>query len=172
MKKNKKKPVETLDRFKLEYNRDAIIPLNLFVGMKWNGDGKDKYEVILSHDQNVARLHTSSYVGTCAIGAIHYYARISVRSANVSLNGDAGGHGGYLGKNSPDVGALSIQVERQLEKMEYDADGEPIGKIGDWTYRFNTEKEAYEAGIAWFKRKFAPGWVLHEEYGDKEIARV
>lgn len=171
MKKAKKKPTETLDRFRLQYNRDTIIPLNLFVGMKWKGDGRDRYEVLPSERQNIATLHTSSFVGTCAIGAMHYYARIETRWANVSLNGDKGGHGGYMGKNAPDLSSLSIQVERKLEKVEYDASGEPLGKIGDLTYRFNTEKEAYEAGIVWFKRKFAPGWILKDDCG-KEIARA
>lgn len=55
---------------------------------------------------------------------------------------------------------IMIDVERILEKQEYDLNGESLGEIGSTTIRFNDPKSARKAAIATFKKYFAPGWVL------------
>lgn len=64
---------------------------------------------------------------------------------------------------------IRLDAERRLTKVEKDLFGDVIGKIGEWTYRFNTPDEAKASGIRTFKDRFTPGWILVSEYNNKEI---
>lgn len=162
------------------YHHNTKIPVNLLVGLKWKDDeGRDFVtELLPSHYRNgkrIARFSTSSYVGTCAIGAMHYYGRIDISTPSCKQTHKdgttSGGHGGYMGKQAPEIEPISIQVQRRLTRVERDMDGDVIGGVGDWTYRFNRESDVLPAAIKTFKRKFEPGWVLlgYDDNGEEKV---
>ena len=147
-----------------------LIKPNFALGLKWvDGEG-DKCETVLGrklvNGKRVVRLCLSSFIGS--IGAQHYYASLNVFSPTISNGKQLFFCGGYGGKDRPDdmLNPLRIEAKRRLTKVEKDMNGEVLGEIGDITYRFNTEKEAEEAAIALFKRKFAPGWRLERDSWD------
>lgn len=166
-------------RFDYEDDPDLKIPPDLQLGLKWKNDDGVEYESKLSENhylngKRVARLTERSWVGTMAIEAIHYYGRIELghpSGFHIDENGRESWSGGYMGKNAPDLWDISLNVVRRLTKVEKDGNDEVIGKVGDWTYRFNTPEEVRPAAINLFKRKFAPGWVLvgETEEGEKVV---
>lgn len=170
MKKSKPKAI---NRWNYEHDPDVQIPADVWLGLRWKGDrGEDYVSVISPHDyingKRIARLEQSSYVGTSAIGAMHWYGRIEVHcpSGETVENGKKCWHGGYMGKKAPEISSLAVQVQRRISRVEKDMAGEVIGKIGEYTYRFNAEKDVLPHAIKTFKRKFGPGWVLIDAYAD------
>lgn len=144
------------------------IPADFQIGLTWkNDEGRLCRTVAHNPHKNgkrIAWLVESSFVGTCAIGAMHYYARIKVSSQGWIEEGRENIIcGGYGGKNRPQFATISLDAERILTRVERDASDEIIGKKGDSTYRFNTEAEARTAGIKLFGQCFGPGWVLLPE---------
>ena len=167
MSKKNKAPQE-IRAWEYEHDEGVIIPADLWLGLKWKGDnGEDYVSEISAYDyrngKRIARLHITSYLGS--IGAMHYYGNIeaSCPSGVTTENGKRCAHGGYMGKNAPEMTRLSIQAQRRLTKVEKDMAGEVIGKIGDWTYRFNREADVLPAAVKTFKRKFGPGWVVVDD---------
>ena len=157
------------------YNYNAeLVPIDAGIGIEWLDDSGKKCVTLpgcFRNGKRVATLEQSSYIGI-SIGAIHYYAAIRVHDNGWSCDGK-GCHMGYGGKNKPQFSGLKIDAQRRLTRLEKDMNGRPIGKIGESTIRFNTEKGAREAAIAIFKRKFSPGWVLEsEDCSEKIIAET
>lgn len=165
------------DQWAYEYNRDLKIPADFQVGLNWIGDEGEHYRTEipkswLINGKRVAHLIESSFTGGLSIGAMHFYGRIEVPQVGAFNDKDNGYHGGYLGKNAPKIRCLSIQVTRRLTKVEKDMAGEVIGKIGDYTYRFNSEEDVLPEAIKTFKRKFGPGWVLVKQYENKVLCET
>lgn len=79
---------------------------------------------------------------------MHYYAKINVSSPPLIDNKGKIHHiSGYLGKKAPDYkGGFNIDVERKVKKVEKDMQGTVLCKVGEYTYRFNTPKEALNQG--------------------------
>lgn len=156
------------------------IPPTLGQGIEWTHEREGhlmRTELSDYHFKNgkrKAQLLIHSWIGS--IGAMHYYAKITVESATVvNVTEGTRGHGGYVGvpKDSPlqehIKRELSLCAQRRLSKVEKDMNGEVLGKIGDMTDRFNTPTEAREAAIRMFKKRFAPGWVLvADKMGDND----
>ena len=150
---------------------DHQIPADLYANLQWtNKDGHKCHTVLCDRDfingKRIAIFRESTYVETCAIGALHYYARIEVYGPSIHDETDKSTYWGGS-SDDPPFGSLTIQATRILTKVEKDLSDEVIGKIGDSTYRFNTEAEAKEAGIAMFKKRFGPGWVLVPDSWDE-----
>ena len=151
------------------YDSKLKVPTNLGIGIQWKSKDGHEFESVVGKSEyhkngkRKARLSLSTFVGTCAIGGMHYYARIETRSPD-QLNKTENhlySRAGY-GPERPEyhLSGLRIQAQRRLTKVEKDMNGEPIGKIGDYTYRFNTEAASKAAAIRTFKRRFEPGWAL------------
>lgn len=161
---------KTPTAFEYTYDRKLQIPADIFLGLQWKDDeGKTIVTRLNAGDtlngKRIAILKLSSYVGTAAIGAMHWYGRIEFN--NHSYSEDGGCVGGYMGKNAPEFPSnMSLQVERRLTKVEYDDSGDHLGKIGSYTYRFNREQDVLPHALKTFKRKFGPGWVLVPEHWD------
>ena len=141
------------------------IPANFQLGWQWHDDeGRLCTTGTRMHNsgKREATLVESTFVGTCAIGAMHYYARIKVSTPGWQNEGKGADCtcGGYGGKAQPRMEPISIDAERVLTKLEKDMDGRPVGRIGEKTYRFNDEASARAAGIKVFLENFGPGWVL------------
>lgn len=152
------------------------IPNNVGDGIRWLDQAGNKWrsEVQVKNGVRRASLETTSWVSVSP-GAIHYYAKITFGAPNNIEVGkereNCWSQGGY-GPDRPDdwLSSSLISVRRRLTKIEKNLDGEPIGAIGDMTNQFNTEKEAWNAGIQHFKDHFGPGWVL--EGNDDETGEL
>ena len=156
-----------LNRWDYEHNPKIKIPANIGVGLKWHDDEdgviETKLDGQLRNGKRIAYLKQSTYVGTCAIGAIHYYGRIDARRAGAIRLRDGALCGGYMGKNAPGSDVyfnIDLQIERRISKVEKDWAGDVVGKIGEMTYRHNKPDHIVALGIKLFKQKFGPGWVL------------
>ncbi len=167
-----------------EWDDKLKIPPTVHVGLKWKD--KDGHqcsshvgERCFQNGKRIATLVESSYVGTSAIGAMHWYASIRVGSADVRDEKEDRVYacGGY-GPEKPDahLEGIRIDAKRKLLKPEKDLNGDRLCKVGEHTHRFNSEKDAKAAAIATFKRKFDPGWVLipedMDDNGGKPLAET
>lgn len=146
------------------------IPKDWQAGIQWRDDeGRlcttDAGYIDKATGKREATLIETTYVGSCAITAMHYYARIRVSNPGWRVEGDAPGiiRGGYGGKAQPKLDVISIDAKRTLRRREKDAMGDPIGKAGDETIRFNNPEDAREVAIKFFKEHFGPGWVLKSD---------
>lgn len=128
----------------------------------------------------VAHMEISTWRGI-SCGAQHYYARIRF-SGTTFRQPDGQPHPrAYTYPNGMprEAEGMEIEVRRPVTQRDVDyakkrGDGW-IPRSGDYVRGFWEEKEAYDAGIACFKEKFAPGWVLQTHDPDTgnliEIAR-
>jgi len=155
-----------------EYEASPI-PADFCLGLSWLNDEGKRFETYptMLNGKRVVELSESTYVGSCALGAMHYYARFIVRTGVEDKKGSS--FGGYLGKATPKEynSRLTFDAVRRLTKVEKDMDGDVLGRVGDCTSRFNTPKEAREAAIAGFLKCFGPGWILRgeDENGNYEV---
>lgn len=149
-----------------QYEDHELIPVNVGVGFKWKGKDGHDYESVEPRSRvngkRACQLEQSSWNGI-SIGAMHYYASIEVPSPDIRDKAEprilsCGGYGPEQPKEY--LSRIKIEAKRRITKVEKDMNDEPIGKIGDMTYRFNDSQSAREAAIATFKARFAPGWVL------------
>lgn len=164
-----------------EWKDELKIPDTLYQGLRWKDkDGVDCESVVTGNacknGKRKAKYVETSWVGTQAFGASHYYARIDVARPSIRVGNDLYSMAGY-GPEYPEhhLESLSIKVSRRLSKVEKDINGEVIGAIGDKTTRFDHPETARSAAIQTFLRKFGPGWVLceeTEEESDKIIAET
>jgi hypothetical protein len=157
----------------IQHCKCCKIPADYQIGLKWKGDNGEQYTSVSGdfvEGKRVATLILSSFQGT--IGAMHHYGRIDCGHVGGKVTGETGVHGGYMGKKAPRLMHLSLTVERRLSKVEKDMNGDPIGRIGDWTYRFNEEDDVLPRAIELFKAKFGPGWVLVDEYDRKLLCET
>lgn len=140
------------------------IPADAMLGIQWDDDCGGKFETkhgTMLNGKREAQLTLSSFAGGVCFGAMHYYARIEARADVGRPEETYGGHGGYLGKRCPiNDRHIRVEAKRPIKRGEKDANGEPIGRAGELTYRFNTEKEAYETALKVFMARFGPGWCL------------
>lgn len=159
--------------------RHGLIPPTIGIGIKWiHKDSGHLMETVIGpydyhNGKRKATLTCSTYVGTMAIGAQHYYATITTNSPQYRDTVTDKSWSGYSG-GGPErhFYGLRMEAKRRLTKVEKDLSGEVIGKIGEKTYRFNLPEEAKAAALKMFKERFAPGWVLmgnDEETGDNVI---
>lgn len=153
------------------------IPPSIGIGLTWkNSDNGHSMVSVAEGDyhwrdgKRIARLELSNLLYSA--GASHYYAKIrgGAPSCKDTVTGEQWG-GSSRGGPDDHLGSLHIEVRRRLTKVEKDMSGEVIGKVGDLTYRFNSEAESKAVGIKVFKRRFAHGWVLvcQNEEGEDEI---
>lgn len=171
MKTTSKKPTS----HDYEWEDDLKIPATVGIGFKWRADDGRAMESGISGSKSkddghhyirgkrVAELILSDWLGS--IGAMHYYARIEsggIYGRYVADKRDGFGHCGYMGKSCPTdhLKEISIRAKRILSKLEKDMNGDPLGRIGEETERFNTPAEAKAAAVKLFQAKFEPGWIL------------
>jgi hypothetical protein len=166
-----------------DVEEDIIIPADVYLGLKWKDEQGRECETVCSKfsyrdGKRVAELSYRTWVGTMAIGAMHFYAEIKVSGPSVQIKGEKYLCCGGYGPERPYFASLDMKVKRRLTKVEKDMDDLPVGKIGDWTHRFNLPTDLLPAALANFKKKFGPGWVLvgHREcdhngngVGDEEV---
>lgn len=146
---------------------DLVVPLTVGLGLTWKDEHGHECETRCCdspiNGKRVAILHESSWVGTAAIGAMHYYAHVLVHGPVIYDKTERKTFfcGGY-GPQQPKVhlSSLRLEAKRRLTKPEKDMAGDILCKVGDYTNRFTSPEEAKAAAITMFKRKFAPGWVL------------
>lgn len=177
MKKENKQDRPTINDY--EWDDKLKIPATVHIGLRWKDkDGHQcrshvgEYEYHKKTAKRIARLAEHSLVDTMEIGAMHYYASIQVRSADVFSEKEKTVYscGGY-GPEKPDAYLDSIRIEarRKLLKPEKDMSGERICRVGELTHRFNSAVDAKAAALAIFKRKFGPGWALiTEDMGESD----
>lgn len=134
------------------------------VGLEWVGKNGDKYKSLPRKDyRRKIKIKISSWVGTCSLGAMHYYGRVEIPSLNASCNG-SGEFGGYLGGTEPkEIDGIDFQAERKLMRVERDMNDDIIGKIGEMTTRFNDEKSAGLASLKLAADNFEGDWVVSFE---------
>lgn len=162
-----------------EYTRKLKIPPTIHIGLKWKDRQGHECESVVPkcryiNGKRVARLIESTFVDTAAIGAMHWYARIEVWSPDVLdvTEGRQYSSAGY-GPDKPEahLQSMRLSAQRRVTKVEKDMNDEPICKVGEYTWRFNSAEEAKAAALRMFKEKFEPGWVLvHEDGTEKVIA--
>ena len=130
------------------------------VGIEWIGADGIKRKSVCRQPRKIY-LKISSYVGTCAIGAMHWYARVEVGSLGWKEEGEEGIYSGFGGGNIPkEIESIEIDVSRRLTKVERDMNDEVIGKIGDTTWRFNSEQDAGMAGLRAVQAAFEGDWIV------------
>jgi len=127
------------------------------VGFEYKDDFAEWTAAARGSERGV-RLVTSSFVG--AIGAIHYYAHLKID--NLSMGG-----GSMSGPRiPPTVSGLEIRIEKKVTRTMLER---PDGtdwtgyRVGDWTYRFDTEAGAAKAARAFFEQRFRGGWEITED---------
>ncbi len=144
------------------------IPADYQVGVTWLDDSGKRCTTIAGRahksGKRIVELVETTFAGTSAFGAMHYYARLQCHSPGWVCAGEAGVHGGYGGKAKPNLDRISIDAERKILPREKDASGERLGRAGDLTVRFLTPAAARSAAIALFKERFGPGWILLSGY--------
>jgi hypothetical protein len=171
-----------------EYSHDwkgKIIPVTYGEGLSFidykdrpSHSGRASYR---KDGKREAQLDINTWVGTSAIGAVHYYARIKVRSTAWNWTSDADGEkhssGGYADKGKPkEMMGMEIKIERPVDRkdIKHFKDGNDdwetrkfmMPRIGGYTDGFWTEEEAKQAALKFFKATFAKGWVLVDPYGN------
>ena len=157
--------------FDLQYDRKYKIPANYGVGLRWKDSEGHAFESRLQsgeikNGKRVARLVESNMLGS--IEATHCYSHVATWSLNNHDHTEdktysSAGYGPERDEIQSYLNGLRINAKRRLTKVEKDMSGELIGKVGDWTYRFNTEASAKAAGIKTFLARFGPGWLLVED---------
>jgi len=163
-------PHPDLKRYRLAYEKSYRIPPNYGHGMYWNdSDGRQCRSILVEHHftkigKRKARLVESNFLYSTT--ASHYYASIAASGPFIQVDKtiyELAGYGPEKDALEDFLGPINIEAQRRLTKVEKDLNRNPIGKIGDWTYRFNSNTEAREAAIRTFKERFAAGWALLEE---------
>lgn len=151
---------------------EGKFPLNDQLGLEWKGDNGECFRTeidgsITPATRTVAAKITT-WVGSMAIGAMHWYAHIEPeRPQVIDLRRPEGGeHCGYLGKNAPRIERRRFKIERRLTKVERDMNGEIIGKKGEFTGRYNDQKTPFFDMMKGLKEKFGSGWIVELEMED------
>jgi hypothetical protein len=145
------------------------LPLNDQLGLEWIGDDGMRFLTVIDGTihptQRIVVARISTWVGTSALGAMHWYARIEPDAPKIiDANKPNGGtYGGYMGKNAPSLKRRSYEVERRLTKVERDMNRAIIGKKGDYTGRYNDPKTLFFDMIKALKEKFGAGWIVRLE---------
>ncbi len=164
-----------------EYKEKLKIPPTIHLGWQWKDkQGHDCESVVPKaryiNGKRVARLIESTFVDTAAIGAMHWYARIEVWSPGVldkTENHEYCSAGYGPDKPEAHLQGIRLSAQRRVTKVEKDQNDEPICKVGEYTWRFNSAKDAKAAALKLFKKKFEPGWVLvSEDDTEKVIAET
>ena len=164
-------PHPDLKRYRLSYEKSYRIPPNYGHSLRWNDSNGQQCKSILIEDhftkngKRKARLIESNFLSSRS--ASHYYASIAASGPSIQVATtiyELGGYGQERDALEDYLGPISIEAERRLTKVEWDLNGGLIGKIGDWTFRFNSNAEAREAAIGTFRDRFAPGWALFEKF--------
>lgn len=137
------------------------------VGLTWKGNNGHTYKFKRSANPKL-KITISSWVGTMAIGASHYYGRVKGDRPGIYDCDEKCYYalGGY-GDNAPDFSDFSFDAKRVLQKVEKDLSDEVIGKVGDETYRFNYPQDALQAAIQLvlenFKDTGSKHWIINFE---------
>jgi hypothetical protein len=110
-------------------------------------------------------MNIRSWVGI-SIGAVHSYVDLEFYGCTVNnLDGTRHELAGTSPNNIPEIAErTTIEVRRPVTQRDIThakkrKDGW-IPRPKDTIRDFWSDKEAYDAGVACFKEKFAPGWVL------------
>lgn len=146
-----------------EYEKSPI-SADIWLGIRWDGDNGEKYITVPSmyNGKRFVELNETTFVDTYAIGAMHFYASLTFTTSVIDENSPNHYCGGYLGKATPKNwnSRVRIDVVRRLDRVERDLSGNLVGKVGEFTSRFNSEEEAHQAAILAFHKCFGAGWVL------------
>lgn len=128
----------------------------------------------------IIRLEITSWVGV-SIGATHSYARLKWNGCNYRrLDGTKFEVHSYPNGMPPIAETTEVEIRRPVCKRDIQHSKEMREesfmrpKIGSSTRGFWTEAEAKDYTIRFFKRTFAPGWVLtgyDREANEIELAR-
>jgi hypothetical protein len=135
------------------------------LGITWVCDQGDTWKTFCENNPRHIRLEVTDML--YSVGAMHYYARLRVYQPDIiNQDGEVLCLGGY-GKNRPHyIGGLNINVSRKLKKVEKDMSGEVIAKVGEFTTRFNTPKEALDQAMVFYNIIFSKSknWKLRIDY--------
>jgi hypothetical protein len=151
---------------------EGQLPLNDQLGLEWAGDNGERYRTQYAGSLNpktrVVEAKITTWVGSMAIGAMHWDAHIEPDSPDiVDLNDPRGGtHSGFVGKAAPRIERRRLKIERLLTKVERDMNREIIGKKGEYTGRYNDPKTPFFDMMRALKEKFGAGWIVRLEMED------
>jgi hypothetical protein len=164
-------PHPELKRFLLTYEKSYKIPPNYGHALSWMDSKGQPCQSILTkihftgNGKRKARLVESNFLFSKS--ASHYYASITASAPSIQVGStiyEIAGYGPERDALEDYLGPINIEAQRRLTKVEKDLNGNLIGKIGEWTYRFNSNTEARQAAIRTFRERFASGWALLEEF--------
>lgn len=137
--------------------------------LKWKGRDGKMYRYRRRENPSL-RISVTSYVGGFAIGAMHYYGRVTGDTPDTYCidTGESFAMGGY-GDDKPELyGVFEFDGKRVLTEPEYDLADELVGDVGDTTGRHNTPEEAFEAAVTTARENFADNaksfWIVEFEY--------
>jgi hypothetical protein len=99
-----------------------------------------------------------------SINAIHWYAKVVIPCPRIAVDGDTNVSVNTKERLDCRLAPINIDIQRKMVKLERDLSGEPLGKVGDWTYRFNSKEGAYAAAIAFIKEGFSTDWLYETKY--------
>lgn len=138
-----------------------ISPLKYTRMPSWVGNDGNTYKLRRRGNPDLW-IRYSTYTGGCAIGAMHYYCRVTGQRPSIYDCTEkrwlfAGGYG----PDCPKIDDFTFEAERKLTKIEFDMSGDRIGGIGDTTSRFNDPHEAVRAGIETARANFRDTKVLY-----------
>jgi len=97
----------------------------------------------------------------------HYYARVTSNRPSIYRVDDGTWFcaGGY-GADAPENYSHDFDARRKLVRVEHDLDGNVVGRVGDYTYRFNDARKALQACIDVTLKEFEDDnekWVIRFE---------
>lgn len=152
---------------------DYKFPPNFGHGLKWKDKGGRPCESFLEPGkfQNGKRIIyrcVSTYIGGSCFGAMHWYSELraygtSIRYLDTNEVVSMGGYGPEQEKIQWYLRGITIRAQRRITKVEHDLADELIGKIGEYTTRFNTAEDAMASSLKLFTGRFEPGWILLDE---------
>ena len=156
-----------------DYELTEPIPCNRGVGLKFKyaypTDKIENYITMAPKSKRKIYAKITSWIG--AIGAKHYYARITVPGVNAGIVGkDIEGHFSTSADCYPkEARSMDIEITKISEKDVIDtsmfSDGRRSLKTkkGDHTGDFDTPNEARDRLLEEIKRLFPEGWEVDED---------
>jgi hypothetical protein len=163
-------PHPDLRRYRLTHEKSYKIPPNYGHALSWLDSNGWPCKSVLTRQhftgngKRKARLVESDFLSSSS--ASHYYASIAASGPSIQVGStiyEIAGYGPERDALEDYLGPINIEAERRLSRVEWDLSGKTLGRIGDWTFRFNSDVEARQAAIRTFRKRFAPGWALLEE---------
>lgn len=134
--------------------------------------------------KRVVRMEVRSWVGTSAIGAVHYYGKLKTYSLGYIVNGEERFVSGYGDSvKPPAMNGLEITIVRPTTQRDIDyylntTSDDPdhwdflCPKIGGYEHGFWTESELIEAAKEVFSKYFTKDWILQITTYDGETYEV